>query len=77
MTNFSSQEETTSGESETFKILSRPTLMEMRAKYDKFYTENFSTMTVGSRKKFFLDNGWTVQEFVRQHRDKGIELPHD
>lgn len=67
----------TASEEDTFRVLRRPSLSEMRNLYDRFFREEFSTMTVGSRKVFFASYGWTVKEFVEKHQALGIPLPHD
>lgn len=63
-------------EDDTFRILSRPSLSEMREKYRKF-TSTSNNWTIEDRRSLFASNQWSLKEFCQKHRELGILLLHD
>jgi hypothetical protein len=64
-----------SSEDDTFRVLSRPSLIEMRQLYIKM-TKN-PQWTIGDRDQLFVSHGWTLREFVTKSIDGDLNLPHD
>lgn len=73
--NRSLQSATATSEDQLFKVLSRPSLFEMKTKYLEFVKS--CHWTISDRREFFISHGWTQEEFLHKHRELGIPYPHD